>query len=254
VSDSEAAAERRTRALNPFLRALFLVFDRREGPSYAANTGLRLLAIVIVLELVVGPRTHILDVFGLPQPQAWLRIGTLLLEALFAVVLWANVRLSDVGFFSPLKWTATERIFFLLILAGATTSFVALRGQGLQLFSGGETAWLAAAVLVGPQLLWGFYQEVIYRGLLQTELMRRWGAIAGALAANLAFTFGPLHFYHLARMRPETMNETLIVTGATFVMGLLFAFIFARTRNIWIVGLMHGVGNAFMNTTASAAT
>jgi membrane protease YdiL (CAAX protease family) len=46
-----------------------------------------------------------------------------------------------------------------------------------------------------PYLLWGFYQEVMYRGILQTELVRRWGPLWGILVSNSLFTFGPLHFY-----------------------------------------------------------
>ena len=44
-----------------------------------------------------------------------------------------------------------------------------------------------------PYLFYGFYQEVVYRGMLQSELVRRWGAFAGVLVANLLYTFGPLH-------------------------------------------------------------
>ena len=251
MSNLGSSGEVRARTLTPFLRGIFLLFDQRERPAYAASAGFRLLVIVLVLELVIGPRTHVLELFGLPQPPTWLRITTLLLEALVAVRLWANLQLREVGFLSPLNWTPTEQIYFLQIVAGAGVAFVAMRGAALGLMQGDQASWLAAAVLVGPQLLWGFYQEVIYRGLLQTELTRRWGGVAGVLLANLAFTFGPLHFYHLLAMRPETMNATIVLIAATFAIGLLFAFIFHRTRNIWLVGEMHGIGNAFMNTLGS---
>ena len=29
--------------------------------------------------------------------------------------------------------------------------------------------------------------------------------------------------------------------------GLLFAFIFHRTRNLWLVGIFHGIGNVYIN-------
>lgn len=248
MSNLGSPGEVRSRTLTPFLRGIFLQFDQREPPAYAASAGLRLLVIVIVLELVIGPRTHVLELFDLPQPPAWLRIGTLLLEALVAVRLWANLQLRDVGFLSPLNWTPTEQIYVLQIVAVAGVAFIAMRGAELGLLTGDQAPWIAAAFLIGPQLLWGFYQEVIYRGLLQTELTRRWGGVAGVLLANLAFTFGPLHFYHLMAMRPETMNATIVTLAATFAIGLLFAFIFHRTRNIWLVSLMHGIGNAFTNT------
>jgi membrane protease YdiL (CAAX protease family) len=233
--------------LGPWVRGPFLLFDKREGPHYAAGAGLLLLIIVAGLELGIGPRAHLLDLFGLPQPPDWLRIGLLLVLALAAARLVAQVRFSDIGFVPLAKWTATERAYVLEIALGAAVAFVVLRGSSLHLAAGDSAALLVMAGAVATQLLWGFYQEVVYRGLLQTELVRRFGVVAGVLLANLAFTFGPLHFYHLARMVPATQQETLTVMGATFAIGLLFAFIFHRTRNIWLAGLMHGVGNAFMN-------
>jgi len=175
----------------------------------------------------------------------------LMLEALAAARLWANVRFSNIGFVSPGKWTATEAVFFFEIVVGAAIAFYALRGVTV-VYPSNALPWIVGGATIGTQLLWGFYQELVYRGLLQTELTRRFGAVAGVLAANLAFTTGPLHLYHLMKMRPETTNATLIVMGMTFAIGLLFAFIFHRTRNLWLVGVMHGIGNAFMNTAGTA--
>ena len=78
---------------------------------------------------------------------------------------------------------------------------------------------------MGTNLLWGFYQELVYRGLLQSELVRRWGAVAGILVANLAYTFGPLHFYHLTQSSPA---RAAVVLGGTFAIGL-FCFVILAT-------------------------
>ncbi len=80
-------------------------------------------------------------------------------------------------------------------------------------------------------------------GIDRPLIDRRFGAVAGALVANLAFTFGPLHFYHIASM--QSVTSVAIVMAAIFAIGLVFAFIYARTRNIWLVGLLHGVGIIF---------
>src|SRR5260221_14571242 len=92
----------------------------------------------------------------------------------------------------------------------------------------------------GVNFAWGFYQELVYRGLLQTELVRRFGAIAGVLAANLLFTFGPLHFYHLSRPNPWPM------LAAIFAMGLFFGAPFHRSRNLWLPAVFHGIGTAWI--------
>lgn len=83
-------------------------------------------------------------------------------------------------------------------------------------------------------MIWGFYQEFLYRGMLQTELVRRWGARTGILVSNLIFTFGPLHAYHFRAARVNPSH--LWIFAATFAIGLFFALIFRRSGNLWIVG------------------
>jgi membrane protease YdiL (CAAX protease family) len=228
--------------LGPLARGWLLWFEPRDKPSYSAAAGLGLLVIFAVLEYAIGPRASILSLLHIAQPPSWLRIAVLLLIALLAVSLLARVRLADIGFVPPWRWRAAETLYLAQVLIIAGGLFFALRLAGL------DPAALAAAstplaIGVGTQMLWGFYQEVVYRGILQTELMRRFGAVAGALIANLAFTFGPLHFYHLTDMQSPT--AAAIMLSSIFAIGLLFAFIYARTRNIWIVGILHGVGDVF---------
>ena len=101
------------------------------------------------------------------------------------------------------------------------------------------------ATIILPYLVWGFYQELVYRGILQTELVRRWGAVRGILVSNLVFTFGPLHFYHLSRS-----YASLPTFAGIFAVGLFFGALFERSGNLWIVGTLHGLGNAYIDGTA----
>jgi membrane protease YdiL (CAAX protease family) len=102
----------------------------------------------------------------------------------------------------------------------------------------------AAMSVLATQLLWGFYQELIYRGILQTELVRRWGTLAGIFVSNILFTFGPLHFYHIQGVRANPSHEWIF--AAIFVTGLFFGFLFRRSSNLWIVGIFHGVGDWYL--------
>ena len=88
-------------------------------------------------------------------------------------------------------------------------------------------------------LCWGFYQEWIYRGFIQTELTRRFDAATAILLANIIFTLGPLHFYHL-------YNGNYMILAATFGIGLIFGILYHRSYNLWIVGILHGIGNWFL--------
>jgi membrane protease YdiL (CAAX protease family) len=79
-----------------------------------------------------------------------------------------------------------------------------------------------------PYLVFGFYQEVIYRGVLQSELVRRWGALAGILSANLLYTFGPLHWsYFMAQS-----SLALPMFSSIFAIGLFFGVLFWPSGNL----------------------
>jgi membrane protease YdiL (CAAX protease family) len=230
------------RQLGPLMRGYLLWFEQREKPEYGAVSGLVLLLLFIVLEYVIGPRASILAWFDIAQPPSWARIAVLLAVAIVAVRLIARVKLADIGFVPPWRWRAAENFYLAQVLIIAAALFYVLRLA--QIPSATLAAsWPSLTVAVGTAMLWGFYQELIYRGILQTELSRRLGAVFGGLAANLAFTFGPLHFYHIANM--QSVTSVAIMMSAIFAIGLVFAFIYARTRNIWLVGLLHGVGVVF---------
>jgi membrane protease YdiL (CAAX protease family) len=236
--------------VSPVLRGHFLLFDQRKPPGYSATAGLRLLVIVAVLELVIGPRAWLLDRLGVQLPPA-ARLVLLFTLCLVAVRLWAKVRLEDIGFLAWREWTATERWYFAQVVPLAIVIFGAIHAAQLAPLTSRAQLWSLFAAIVVVELAWGFYQELIYRAILQTELTRRWGAVAGVLVANLLFTFGPLHFYHFTSGRPWLAIAAIL--AATFAIGLFFAFIFHRTRNLWIVGTFHGIGNAFINGAAAAA-
>jgi CAAX protease family protein len=239
------------RRLGPFLRGHLLLFDKREDPLYSPAVGTRLLAIFVVLELVVGPRASLLSWLGFAPPDRRLRVALLLAASVLAARFWAKVSLSDIGFLPWRKWTTTEKLYLAQVVLLAAALFIAVNFQRLSLFIGRFGVWTAAAV-IGIELLWGFYQEVNYRGILQTELARRLGNVWGPLVANFVYTFGPLHFYHFTSTR--SWAATVAIFAATFGIGLVFAFIFHRTRNIWLVGLMHGIGNVFVNGSAHLAS
>lgn len=235
----------RARRIGPMLRGHLLLYERRDAPSYAAWSGLLLLLIVLALELLIGPRMESLAGFGLQLPQAGLRTLALLVLALALVKLAAGLKLTDIGLVPFSQWRAAETLYLAQALIAGGVLFFLLFGSRLGLPEGGASAWLALSAHVATQLLWGFYQELIYRGMLQTELSRRFGAVAGGLAANLAFTFGPLHLYHL--QNATDLAQTAMMMAAIFGLGLIFTYIFARCRNVWLVGLLHGIGNVLSN-------
>src|SRR5258708_37192244 len=93
-----------------------------------------------------------------------------------------------------------------------------------------------------PYLLWGFYQEVMYRGILQTELVRRWGPLRGILVSNSLYTFGPLHFYHFSHTSPA-----LPIFAGIFAIGLFFPGLFWGPGNLLNVPVFNCIDNSFID-------
>ena len=210
-------------------RTHLLMFEPRVAASYPSGVGLRLLAVFAFLELIVGPRRA--------HP------AVMLVAALVAIRYASGLPLSRVGLYGWRRWTTSEKSYFLQVLPLSIVIFTAISASRLRTLTGDSTLWPQAATTLSFYLVWGFYQEVMYRGILQTELVRRLGTWSGILLANLAFTFGPLHFYYWSTYPPPTMYALF---AAVFAIGLYFGALFHRSGNLFIVGTLHGIGDVFL--------
>jgi membrane protease YdiL (CAAX protease family) len=223
---------------------VFLFEAKRPLPIYDSSAGLRLLLIFILLEGVIGPRLPLFRVFGLPLPPTWLRVPVLLVLAMVLVRFFAGVRLAQIGLFRWTDWSVTEKSYFVQVFLIANVVFGILFAERLQMILADLGFWWRpAAVVIFTNFLWGFHQELVYRGILQTELVRRWGSLVGILVSNLFFTFGPLHFYHFSGVPGRVFP---MFTGI-FLIGLFFGVLFRRSGNLAIVGVLHGLGNCYID-------
>lgn len=219
-------------------RGHFLLFEGRPAPACSAAAGWRILLIVVLLEAVVGPRWHLLEWLGVAQPYDFIRVGLTFAVAVALVRFFARVPLRSLGFLRWSEWSPTEKSYFIQVLILANVVFALLLGGRVR---GPHPGWWMA-IPVAASFLWGVHQELVYRGLLQTELVRRFGSAAGILMANVLFTFGPLHFYHFGRPSPWPMMAGI------FAIGLFFAVLYHRSRNLWMPAVFHGIGTAWILT------
>ena len=144
-----------------------------------------------------------------------------------------------------MRWSRTEKLYLLQIVPITIVIFSLVTFSELRaLWARPNVAGIALFIFV-PKMIWGFYQEFLYRGVLQTELVRRWGPLTGILASNLVFTFGPLHAYHFLIAYKHPSHLWIFV--GIFSIGLFFALIYWRSGNLWIVGIMHGLGDWFID-------
>jgi membrane protease YdiL (CAAX protease family) len=226
------------RRLSPHLRGHLFLFDRRPAPAYGEAGGARLLLTAVVLE---GVRLAALRWLH-PAIPLWALVPLLLAFALLSVRLGAGLMFSQIGLRPWREWTTTERSYFLQVIVIANVVFpVVLAAPLRDGLARPGVAWTLWSVFV-PYLFFGFYQELVYRGMLQLELTRRWGAFAGILVANALYTFGPLHSHYFA----SRASLAVPMFAAIFAIGLIFGVLFRRSGNLWIVAVMHAIGNSYI--------
>lgn len=216
------------------LRGHLLLFEPTSRPSLDASAGNRILLLAAGLEVFRVAAIRWLH----PLLPLWLLLPLLLGIALVSVRSIGKVRLSRIGLRRWSEWTLTEKSYFLqvVIAAAALLLFVIFRSAGRPGFG---SSLLAGFI---PYLFYGFYQELVYRGMVQLDLVRRWGVAAGIVVANLLYTFGPLHWnYYSSRA-----SLAVPMLAAIFLVGLFFGILYRRSGNLWIVAIFHAIGNAFM--------
>jgi len=226
------------------LRGHLLLFDRKPMPLHPASADLRLLLIACVLEAIrlglvkwLYPTVPLLILVLLP-------LGCALLLVRFV----AGLHLSQIGFYPWHKWTATEKSYFVQLLIIANIVFPLVFGPRLRALFAQHFALEAMVDIFIPYLFFGFYQEVVYRGILQSALVRPCGVFIGILAANVLYTFGPLHWNYF--FSPVSLAVPMF--ASIFAIGLFFGVLFNRSGNLWIVAVIHGIGNAYIVTSLAS--
>lgn len=177
-----------------------------------------------------------------PLAPLWLLIALLLGFALLSVRFLAGLRLSQIGLRPWREWSVIEKSYFLQLLVIANVVFpMAFAGRLRTILAQPSIMSTVWSVLV-PYLFFGFYQEVVYRGILQSELVRRWGPLLGIVVSDLLYTFGPLHSYYLS----SRASLAIPMFASIFAIGLFFGVLFRRSGNLWIVAVIHAIGNSYI--------
>ena len=235
--------------IRPFWRGHLFLFGKPQATTYPSKAGLRLLSVFLFLELIVRPLLNVGARWLMIADYDWwpfVKVTILIGLACWLVTKFANVRLSQLGLYSWPRWSSIERVYFPQIMAIAIVIFSYFTFVSLKALWTRRADLLQTAMLIfAAEMIWGFYQEFLYRGLLQTELVRRWGTRTGILVSNCLYTVGPLHAYEFWAAKGNPAH--LWIFAAIFSIGLFFAIIFHRSGNLWIIGAMHGLGDWFMD-------
>lgn len=218
--------------------SMILYFNKKVRPLYHPDQGKDLLMMALVFEIVRYGISYFKDSSGYSELISTGVIGVVFLGLLFLVIKLVQVNLKDIGLEKLSCWNRYEIFYFLLITPVWFFLFYYFN-KAIFSVSLNENGWEILLVIFILYMCWGFYQEWIYRGLLQTELTRRYGATTAIILANVIFTFGPLHFDLIYQGK-------FIILGAIFLIGLFFGAIYNRSYNLWIIAILHGIGDWFL--------
>lgn len=92
----------------------------------------------------------------------------------------------------------------------------------------------------------GFAEEIIFRGIgLQFLLQRLPQTLKGTILAVLlsSLVFGLMHLFNI--FGGSGVGNTLLQVGYSFLMGAMWAVLYLKTKNIWLVMILHGLYNFF---------
>ena len=237
-----------TSRISPIWRGQLFLFDHPQAPTFSSQQGTRLLLVFLFSEVIVRPLFSAGARWLTIADRNWwplVQLSLLTVLVCWLVINFAGLRLSQLGLYSWLRWSRTEKFYFLQILPVAIIVFSFFASATLKVLWARPNLWAIGLLIFVQQMIWGFYQELLYRGVLQTELVRRRGPLTGILVSNLVFTFGPLHAYHFLAAQKNPSH--LWIFAAIFSTGLLFAILFKRSGNLWIIGVMHGLGDWFID-------
>jgi CAAX protease family protein len=245
MAKSDLPVPQRWSGLSIHARGHFLLFDERSAFHWNAETGARLLFIAVAIEAI-----RIVAIEWLyPMLPLLILVLLLLAGALGLVRFAARLGLSQIGLYPWSEWSPIEKSYFVQLLVIANVVFPLVFANRLRVILAQPSGLLTLWNVFVPYLFFGFYQEVVYRGILQSEFVRRWGALAGILGANALYTFGPLHWYYFAAQR----SLAVPMFASIFAIGLFFGVLFRRSSNLWIGAVIHGIGNAYIGGSLSAA-
>lgn len=218
---------------------IVLYFNKKMNPAYYPEQGRDMLLIAVVFEITRFGVDFLKKNLGYINLLSTGITAIMLLVSVYIVTRYAfPIKLKHIGLNKLSSWNSYEKLYLLVMIPAAFFIFwyytrekfnISLQANGFGLLFTTFIFYMA----------WGFYQEWIYRGLIQTELTRRYGGFTAIILANILFTFGPLHIYQL-------FQGQYLVIAATFIIGLIFGILFHRSYNLWIVGILHGIGNWFL--------
>lgn len=136
---------------------------------------------------------------------------------------------------------------FLIIIPGI---IVAINNFPISAYMNGRTTVIEPVYNIYLFLLEsfsvGFFEEIIFRGLILVLLLEKlseksFGLLKAIVISSLIFGF--VHLINL--FDGASIGNTVLQVGYSFLIGLLFAVFYLKTKNIWLIMILHALYNFF---------
>ena len=101
----------------------------------------------------------------------------------------------------------------------------------------------------------GFFEEVVFRSMILILLLQQLPQNKKGMFISIVFSaaiFGLIHILNL--FVGADLGSTILQIGYSFLMGMMWAVVFLKTKNIWVVMFLHGLYNFFGQVLFSIGT
>lgn len=97
----------------------------------------------------------------------------------------------------------------------------------------------------------GFMEEIIFRGLMLSALLKKWKPIVAVLFVSSTFAFG-----HIASIGAigQSVPDTILQIANSFVVGLMFTIVMLSSKNIVACIIVHILYNFIANVSNIGST
>jgi len=92
----------------------------------------------------------------------------------------------------------------------------------------------------------GFFEEVVFRGIILIFLLQRFSSTKKGIYKAMILSsalFGLIHLVNI--FSGANIGNTILQIGYSFLMGMMWAVVYLKTRNIWYSVLLHATYNFF---------
>ncbi len=228
--------------IRDFLKGHILLFDKINF-EYEKKYRNRLIYSFLLLGIVTIPAIQQISKYLDINQFEWSNTASILsMLVLFILVMKfiLDFKFRTLGLNSWKQWPLVQKLYFLQVVPIAIVVFSLLFKNHLENLIesyNGVSGFIFFSMI--PGIIWGIIQEFVYRGMLQNELVRRFGAFSGIMVSNLIFTFGPLHFYYFNIGSTSPIQWMMFLS--IFGIGFLFGVLYHRSGNLWIPAIFHGL-------------